>query len=83
MFREDIDNAIRPEVSNYDIDGGSIPLELPANLFHQAVINDGNRVASRKNMHRHSYTCKKYGSTQCRFGCPWPLEPTSRIDSEG
>lgn len=83
IFREDIDNSSNSVNNALDIDGGSVDTELPPAMFHKAIINDGHGVASRKNMHRHSYTCMKYGSTQCRFGCPWPLEPITRVDEEG
>ena len=84
MFREDIDtsNCSIPYI-NFDINGGSIPENLTTNEFYETIHKDGHAIASCKNMHRHSYTCKKYRSTQCRFGCPWPLEPITRADETG
>ena len=84
IFREDIDLTMKPPINiNFDLNGGSIPYNLPQALFHQAIIYDGHSVASLKNMHRHSYSCKKYGSSACRFGCPWPLVAKTNIDQQG
>lgn len=63
IFREDIDTTDELMPSVYDIDGGTILAQLQPKDFHEAIIRDGHKVATRKNIHRHSYTCKKYGST--------------------
>jgi len=82
IFRKDIDQQLPPP-TDFDLDGGTLSEELSLHLSRPNIMLDAHAVASCKNMHRHTYTCKICGSTCSRFGCPWTLQATTTIDNEG
>jgi hypothetical protein len=64
----------------------SINFEAETTQFMGELRVDSNMVAGKVNMHRCTFSCRKYqtGEQACRFGAPWELQDESHVQgSEG